>query len=84
MEVVPASGTILLSDEAFSMINLYERVTDRWATGLLEWHAEGLVLNHVPLIRRLKLREVIGVRSIAGDGMKNTNLYWNYRKTRPV
>jgi hypothetical protein len=66
MEVVPASGTILLSDEAFSMINLYERVTDRWATGLLEWHAEGLVLNHVPLIRRLKLREVIGVRSIAG------------------
>lgn len=66
MEVVPASGTILLSDEAFSMINLYERVTDRWATGLLEWHAEGLALNHVPLIRRLKLREVIGVRSIAG------------------
>ena len=66
MEVVPASGTILLSDEAFSMINLYERVTDRWATGLLEWHAEGLVLNHLPLIRRLNLREVVGVRSISG------------------
>jgi hypothetical protein len=66
MEVVPASGTILLSNEAFSMINLYERVTDRWATGLLEWHAEGLVLNHLPLIRKLKLREVVGVRSIIG------------------
>lgn len=66
MEVVPASGTILLSNEAFSMINLYERVTDRWATGLLEWHAEGLVLNHLPLIRKLKLREVLGVRSIVG------------------
>jgi hypothetical protein len=45
---------------------LYERVTDRWATGLLEWHAEGLVLNHLPLIRKLKLREVVGVRSIIG------------------
>lgn len=67
MEVVPTSGTILLSDEAFSMINLYERVTDRWATGLLEWHAEGLVLNHLPIIRRLKLREVVGVRSIVGS-----------------
>lgn len=66
MEVVPASGTILLSDEAFSMINLYERVTDRWATGLLEWHAEGLVLNHLPLIRKLKFREVLGIRSIIG------------------
>jgi hypothetical protein len=66
MEVVPASGTILLSNEAFSMINLYERVTDRWATGLLEWHAEGLVLNHLPLIRKLKFREVLGVRSIVG------------------
>lgn len=66
MEVVPASGTILLSDEAFSMINLYERVTDRWATGLLEWHAEGLLLNHLPVVRKLKLREVAGVRSIAG------------------
>jgi hypothetical protein len=66
MEVVPASGTILLSDEAFSRINLYERVTDRWVTGLLEWHAEGLVLNHLPLVRRLKLREVVGVRSIVG------------------
>ena len=66
MEVVPASGTILLSDEAFSMINLYERVTDRWATGLLEWHAEGLLLNHLPVVRKLKLREVAGVRSIEG------------------
>lgn len=66
MEVVPASGTILMSSDGFNLLNFYELVADRWVRGGLEWHAEGLVFNHLPVLRRLGWREVIGVQGIQG------------------
>lgn len=66
MEVVPANGTLFMSPESFNLLQFYEKVTDRWVKGSLEWHAEGLVFNHIPLLRRLGLREVIGAKAIAG------------------
>lgn len=67
MEVVPTSGTFLMSSEAFNLLKFYENVVDQWVRGTIEWHTEGLVLNHLPLVRRLELREVASVRAIAGS-----------------
>ena len=67
MEVVPTSGTFLMSSEAFNLLKFYENVADQWVRGTIEWHAEGLLLNHLPLIRRLELREVASVRAISGS-----------------
>lgn len=66
LEVVPASGTLLLTNDGFNLLNYYERVTDRWIRGGLEWHAEGVMFNHLPLLRRLGWREVIGAQAIVG------------------
>jgi hypothetical protein len=66
MQVVPATGTVLFDAQAFNLLDYYEIVADRWVTGGAEWHAEGLVLNRLKLLRRIGLREVVGVRGIAG------------------
>jgi hypothetical protein len=71
MEVVPTSGTILMSPEVFNLLRIFENVTDEWAKVMLEWHGEGVVLNHLPLLRRLEWREVISARGIRGR--------WNMR-----
>ena len=67
MEVVPASGTFFMTEEAFNMLRLFERVTDEWVSANIEWHGEGILFNHLPLLRQLELREVIGVKGIAGN-----------------
>lgn len=66
MEVVPTSGTLFMTPEAFNMLRLFERVTDRWASANIEWHGEGVVFNHLPLLRRLEWREVLAVKGIGG------------------
>ena len=71
MEVVPTSGTILMTPESFNLLRLFENVTDEWAKATVEWHGEGVIFNHLPLLRRLELREVLTARGIAGT--------WNSR-----
>ena len=67
LEVVPAAGTYFYSETAFNLLNFYEFIADRWVRGAAEWHAEGLVFNHLPLLRRSKLREVVGAKSVLGS-----------------
>lgn len=66
MEVVPTSGTFFMTPEAFNMLRLFERVTDQWVSANVEWHGEGILFNHLPLLRRLELREVVTVKGITG------------------
>ena len=67
MEVVPTSGTFFMTPEAFNMLQLFERVTDEWVSAHVEWHGEGILFNHLPLLRRLELREVLTVKGITGS-----------------
>ncbi len=67
MEVVPTSGTIFMTEEAFNMLRLFEWVTDEWVSANVEWHGEGILFNHLPLLRRLELREVLGAKGIIGS-----------------
>lgn len=67
MEVVAASGTYFMTPESFNLLNPLELVTDQWLKSSLEWHLEGFVLNHIPWLRRIGLREVIGVKTILGS-----------------
>ena len=67
MEVVAASGTYFMTPESFNLLNPLELVTDEWVKASVEWHLEGFFLNHIPLLRRIGLREVAGVKSIVGS-----------------
>lgn len=52
---------------AFNMMNYYEFASDRYASLYVEHHFLGLFLNKIPLMRKLKWREVIAAKGLIGD-----------------
>lgn len=51
---------------AFSQLQSMEFVYDQYAQWNLQWRMMGLILNNVPLLRRLKWREVVTFRGVYG------------------
>ena len=47
----------------FNMLNYYEFITDMYSTVSLEYHMLGLILNHIPLMRKLKWKEIASFRT---------------------
>jgi len=52
---------------AFNLMNYYEFVSDQYASLFLVHHFEGFFLDKVPLMRKLKWREVISLRGVYGS-----------------
>lgn len=59
--------TIFLNYSSFNMMNFFEFTSDRYATLHLEHHFDGLIFNRVPLLKRLKLREVASGQLLFGE-----------------
>jgi len=52
---------------AFNNMNYYEFVSDRYLSAYYTHHFEGLFLNRIPLLRKLKWREVGFVKGLVGS-----------------
>ena len=74
LELQPANETALSIQQAFNLLRYFEFVTDEWVRGGAEWHGEGIVLGRLPLIKRMGLREVLGVKVFVGLGTQGTRL----------
>jgi hypothetical protein len=59
--------TYAFDEYAFNMMNYYEFVSDRYASLYLEHHFDGFFLNHIPLLRKLKLREIAYGKGLIGS-----------------
>lgn len=59
--------TYALDRYAFNMMNYYEFASDTYAGLLLEHHFQGLFLNKIPFMRKLKWREVVYAKGVIGD-----------------
>ncbi|MDZ4823758.1 MAG: DUF5686 family protein [Flavobacteriales bacterium] len=58
--------TYFYDEAAYNLMNYFEFVSDRWASVWGTYHFEGLFLNRVPLMRKLKWREVASVKLLVG------------------
>lgn len=57
---------ITANNNAFSFMNPLEFLYDRYAFWGITYHLDGLILSRIPLINKLKLREVITFKGVWG------------------
>ena len=51
---------------SFNMLRNMEFLNDRYVTLLVNWSFDGKILNRVPLLKKMKLREYIGFKMLYG------------------
>lgn len=73
--------TFAFDASSFNMMNYYEFVSDRYASLFAEHHFEGLFLNHIPLMRKLKWREVVYGKGLIGSLNKETKGIMDFPST---
>ena len=56
----------ILEDQTFNLINNMEFLNDRYLSVMADWDFNGKFFNRIPLLRKLKWREFIGVKMLWG------------------
>lgn len=72
--VMPAVNlSYLVQDGTFNLINNMEFLNDRYASIDMWWNMNGKIFNRIPLLKKLKWREYIGVKCLWGDLTSKNN-----------
>ena len=67
---------IFAAEKAFNMMNFFEFVADKSVEGIILHHFDGLFFNRIPLLKKLKWREIAGFNFIFSSYDKK-NMYRN-------
>lgn len=67
------NATYFYDPYAFSCMNYYEFASDLWASFMYEHHFKGFFLGKIPLMKRLKWREVFIFKGLIGTLEKKNN-----------
>ena len=92
LNVVPGNQTYFTARRIFDLLDYYEFVTNQYVSLHLEHNFNGRIFSKIPLLRKFQLREIIGIRGVAGsisdenvainassiDYMAPDRLYWEY------
>ncbi len=73
---VVANQSYSIQTNAFSLIDFYDFTTDEYLAGQFEYHFNGFILNRIPLIKKLKIRELLFYKAVVGD-ISNENIAIN-------
>lgn len=63
--------------DAYNLMNYLEFVSDRYASVHIFHNFQGILFNRLPLIKKLKLREVASFKAVFGGLSKNNNPFLN-------
>lgn len=65
---IPSGNSgIYISSNAFNSMQPMEFILDKYVAFFASYHLKGWILNRIPLINRLKLREVVGFNILYGS-----------------
>jgi len=67
LNVIPGNQTLFTIYTTFPNLNFYEFVTDEYAALHLEHNFNGRIFSRLPVLRKLNLREIVGLRGAWGN-----------------
>ncbi|GAB4203737.1 MAG: DUF5686 family protein [Bacteroidia bacterium] len=78
MELHGGNETYMFDPYAYNMMRYFEFASDQYVSSSAEHHFNGLVFNRIPLFKKLKLREIAGIKGVWGsinDANRNVLLF---------
>lgn len=74
--LMPWANTSYVKEDAmFNLVKNMEFMNDRYVSAMLSWDMNGKIFNRIPLLKRLKWREYIGVNALWGKLTDKNNPY---------
>lgn len=67
LNVVPGNQTPFIAPRTFDLLDYYEFVTDQYASLHIDHNFNGRIFSRIPLLRKLNLREIVGMRAVIGS-----------------
>jgi hypothetical protein len=67
LSVVPGNQSYFTIEGTYALLDYYEFVTDTYASLHLEQSFNGRLFSRIPLLRKLNLRELVGVKAVWGE-----------------
>ncbi|MGB1031843.1 MAG: DUF5686 family protein, partial [Flavobacteriales bacterium] len=67
LQLHQGNETFFYDESAFNTMNFFEFVSDEWTSASVSYHMEGLFFNKIPLLRKLKWREVVSAKGVVGN-----------------
>ncbi|SJZ69129.1 DUF5686 and carboxypeptidase-like regulatory domain-containing protein [Porphyromonas crevioricanis] len=67
LAIAPSNSSYVRRNDAFQLLLPSEFIADRWAGLHATYHLNGLILNRIPLLRTLGLREIVSAHVLWGD-----------------
>ena len=78
LKVHEGNETMFHNTLSFACMDYYQYASDRWVSFFYEHNFNGLLLGRIPLVKKLKLREMVTFRGAWGD-ISQENLYGPYQ-----
>ena len=73
--------TYAMDTEAYNLMNYYEFGSDFYQSIYLEQHFQGFFLNKIPLLRKLKWREILYAKALNGSINGSNKSLWDFPST---
>ncbi len=67
LEIHNGNESYFYDQQAFNLMNFFEFISDEYATLMVMHHFDGFFLNKIPLLRKLKWREVATFSTVVGS-----------------
>ena len=83
LSVIPGNQTVFSLYNTFPNLDFYEFVTDTYATVHLEHNFNGRIFSRIPFLRKLNLREIVGLRGAWGE-ISDENIALNSPSNIPI